>query len=229
MIKNIIYHCFPVNNWEYIVDDIKPFVKIFNGKRIVTISNYGDVEGAKKIFQQYRFTDILIVPHTEYCEYEGLLPAFYELKKSSGITFRTHTKGVTQSRDLWQNDRWRRTMLWECLSNINNIETKMQYGLVAGTFYLSPYSNHFDHEESFNWPLWFYAGSTYWFNNNKLYDILSKKIFNPHTHLVEFLPCFFCPGESAIKLGSNWFQYDDPNSWGKIENITQNMIGNICL
>lgn len=160
---------------------------------------------AKELFLSYGFDDIIVVDRSEFCEHVCIEPSFESLRDSEGITFRFHTKGVTNSRPSDQNKMWRKKIFDNCL-DVNNVEDALSSKLFCGTLMHSNdeiFRKWASKTNLFNWPEWYYAGSSYWFRNEIIKTDIHKKI-PPCIWSIEYLPCYYTSMDGAANLGPTW-------------------------
>lgn len=197
----------PINNLVKAFRDVQGIVPsnkwIYNAC-IKPLSNF-QIERAKKLFGEWGFDEIIEVPRSEFCEHVCIEPSFRALRGCDGITFRFHTKGVTNSRPTAQNLKWRSKIFENCL-NIENIEGALQSKLFCGTltnFNDKTLQRWASLTKPFCWPEWYYAGSAYWFKNEIIDSNIHLEI-PPSIWSIEYLPCYYTSMEGSSNIGPYW-------------------------
>lgn len=256
MRRNLIYHCYPKNNWQEITSKLLQFdLGIFNGIKVATVpcgdrpsleslqllmgnyestavyrqsagllpftSNISESEfySCKSTLLNMGFDEVIKVENGPAMEHHGLRPAMEIVREHGGVTFRSHTKGVTGKIPESQNKKWRWTIWNSLLSNIDVVDEAMQNGKkFVGSLLLDNFDQVLREWRqktggSVTWPEWYYAGSHYWMNDEVVDDFVSGRVIvYPCPWSVEYFPCFFGPKEIGLNIGPKWNQLSLTNS-----------------
>lgn len=211
--RNLALHCYPIDKWREIFDEFFDYsYGVFDGIKIVSISDIEGQVGAVEYFESRGFQTVL-VPHTECASGESIHPLMAILRGVGGITFYSHSKGVTRNIPEANIIKWRFALWSQCFCNVPDIEHSLNTHLFSG-----PLKNFNDEgmdkkiaEGSWpwiSWPSWYYAGAAYWFRNDEVCELFFGVDLDCHTHLAEYMPGLLCPAEQGASIGPEWKSFD---------------------
>jgi hypothetical protein len=200
MIKNLIYHIWPVKGrgvWQWNVKQLLRRMDQFNGQRIVGIATDDQTDSAEAVKAAFKGT----VTHFVECSNDrslGEVATFPEMMRRIDnidprqIAFYAHAKGVKYPIGAAPMvRRWTRTMYANMLDYPPTIEDALKRNAMVGTFKKS--GNAFG-----TLPRsWHYAGTFFWFRNA---DVFSQPTWH-HIPLqwwgTEAWPGVVCPPDKA--------------------------------
>jgi len=226
MRRNLIYHIYPLRSndeWIFNLEELSKYKSAFNNNKVVAIvqdKNTVDVDCVKKTVEDLiGDVDFLVIENIEklreVATFVPLLSRVYSLSPNE-ITFYGHSKGVFRKSGHWFSDLsnefvmtsvkcWRNYMYRYCLSNTDKIDNILKQYACCGCFrYLGP---------SDLIKNWFFAGSFFWFNNEKLFSKFNWPHANRYTYGVEsYLGERFELKESYCILGDD---YSNQQQYGR--------------
>jgi hypothetical protein len=197
------------------VEDMFRFLRLFNGRRVVTIVDSGDWNKAAEIFSVKGF-EVKLVPKLPSQEYRGFVLGLDKLRSEEGWIFRSHTKGVSAQgrRPAWASTRWRRTALHHCLSESTVASLATTSSKFIGTHWLPV---RIAGSPDRPWKHWHFAGSSYWMRPQDIpADICS---YPEDLYLCEYYPGIVCDASEVTNLAMSEPTLDTnkPDTFGEIE------------
>jgi len=194
MQRSLIYHITPLGCWQWNLEQLKPFIEIFNGPKVCAVA-YGDglPEVKKRDMLNYGFDFVEYEANDEDVRESASFPKLVGLVVgNSGATFYGHTKGVTRGDDpavqLWTKWSYEKN-----LSNMSAVESQLDQYCCTGSFKRYGKFNCFP-PGSNNWH---YSGSFFWFNNRDVRSRPWESKFKMHRYGVESFLSFLFEGKDA--------------------------------
>lgn len=176
---NLIYYICPFrsnNVWVENLDVLKKHLHKFTGVKIVSIAKGKRMVGVD-IIKEYINDDSIhymeCINHRHLCETSPFIDMLTLLKSKSpsGITFYAHTKGVSPKYNgrpnMSKNIRiWRNVLYHFNLENIDNVKSYLNEYVSCGAIKL--HTRRPKVYKILGVP-WYYAGTFFWFNNEKVF------------------------------------------------------------
>lgn len=170
MRRNLLYFLYPLKGsiWTWNVEQLRPFLPSFNGRKIVCLAESGGTESLETVASSFGDPAVEFLRFQndpERGEQVGFRPGLERLESRDPqeITFYGHGKGVSH----WEPSvvtmmLWARAMYLLNLSHMDVIERIMAGHAAAGAFRMRRH-----------WPgpgNWFYSGAFFWLKHSETFS-----------------------------------------------------------
>lgn len=194
--RNLMFYLLPLRHsgrvWQWHVEQLRRYLPLFNGRRIVTIATPGPesklaIEPAELVRQEFgedaESIEFLERPNdADYWE----LPAFREMLESLAstaadeATFYFHAKGVRRARQgairPWCQEIYRHN-----LGRIDDAQESLRYWQACGIAARNQDPTNLASRAGG----WHFAGTGFWFRHDALFRRPNWREIKPHSHAVE--------------------------------------------
>ena len=224
--RNLIYYICPFKNnneWRLNIREIVKYWDAFNNKKIVAVIQGQEFVGIKKIKEEFNDNNIEYIVMENDRRLGEVRPFKRLLRKIRSadpceLTFYAHAKGVSPryknrtNRHCVKNIRiWRNTMYYYCLRDPNYIDRVLSDFSCCGCYKNTLHKGLGSPESS-----WHFAGTYFWFNNEKLFSLDNWSEVGNDRHGVEgYLGSMFPEKESYSLF------FDEPFGFGGIYNLSE--------
>lgn len=219
-VRNLLFHCYPISNWQWHFEQLRKRIGLFNGKRVISLaidkcneSLISEVtSSAVDIFDEvHRFENNPKL--REVVTFEHLFGRV-ESENENEATLYAHSKGT--SRTSRQIRRWCGVLYTTLVDHWPVVQEILQKYPLAGSF----------KKVGIGWPVqeshsqWHYSGSWFWFRN---VDLFSKnwKLIEQFAHGIETYPSLhFREDEAGCVFWQGIIQDTDlfnAETWSRIE------------
>jgi hypothetical protein len=216
---NLIYYICPFASndvWKENLNILKKYLIKFTGVKIITISTGGDDLISPTVIKNYIDDDSIIYLECENNRKLGEVLPFIKMLTllrdidPIGITFYAHAKGVSPKYNnnikISRNIKiWRNILYYFNLGDFNMVKEKL-------TTYTS-----FGCMKRFK-KAWYYAGTFFWFDNEKIFTHPRWNVLSNHRSGVEFYLSRFEWDDGYCYFGDNNMRRDRYKYWDAVWN-----------
>lgn len=187
MRRNLSYFVYPLRGsiWAWNVDQIRPFLPVFNGRKIVSVAEDGMTEPFMAVADRFGDPSITYIRARNDPSKREMVTFLEALGRVRSLdpgemTFYAHAKGVSHwSRSVSNVMAWTRAMYLLNLCDVGAVERVMESHGAVGAFR----EGH---------PVWHYSGTFFWLKHSEIFstewDRHESGVLGPETYPGTHLP-----------------------------------------
>lgn len=213
-IRNLIYHVYPVGDWESIAAEVAKYSDIFTKRVIAVASLGGNVDHVVNRCKQMFSTDnVTVYPNDpelrETVTFPPLLNAVLN-DNPNEATFYAHTKANSTAGNVGAATSWRKVMVKYLLDKWEEATTHLQSHIFVGTHKMiwptsvtPPFPTHLHPTHP-----WMHCGTFWWFRHDEVTKLHSPKYIVPDRYGVEAWPAQLIPHTKAFSMWQPWKEHE---------------------
>lgn len=214
--RNLIYHIYPADGWEPVVEELAQHLSIFNGKRVVAVAG-GSPSVIAKVRKLLRYPDrILSIKNDpilrEQVTFRPLLDNVLN-NRPNEATFYAHTKALTTADSVDGATLWRKVMVRNLLGRWEEAMLRLRSHTFVGTHKML-----WPEDQPVPFPTglrprhqWMHAGTFWWFRHDRVSELDWPGAVVKDRYGVEAWPAQLVPHKEAFSMWQPWVE--DESAW----------------